>query len=238
MPPIRRTRKHHSPHRAPGLRPASRRLSRRSSARERKITFCPRRRNGKDDVLSGAEVRLSHKWLAGCRPGPYLLRPQNSVGPGRVACLFFVVTSLRPLDKTRDRGSHPASDAHCTCLTTQAYPRPVALACAPRAPARPAASLRLRLRRAFAGAPLSLPRGNDASAGKVQVLTCACYTCVPRCVPPARAVGPVCAVPAPVAALASRSPRLFARSIFACPGRFRISNCPAQDSEAAVTVHR
>ena len=76
--------------------------------------------------------------------------------PSRAARLL-VVTSLRLLDKTLDRGSHPASDADCTFLTTRTYQRPARRRmCRRRLPAT-------QLRR-IPGAPLlarlSLPRGN------------------------------------------------------------------------------
>ena len=70
-----------------GLRAASRRLRRRSL--ERTTKFYTRRWKVKIDVLSGAEVRLSHKRLAGRRPGLFIPRPRNSPGSGRMTCPFL-----------------------------------------------------------------------------------------------------------------------------------------------------
>ena len=141
------------------------------------------------------------------RPFRFLLRPRNRVGPSRVTSLYFV-TSLRPLDKTLDRGSHPASDADCTCRATRAYPRPGA-AHVPRGrlPAQ-------RLRRVFgappAGAPLSL---HAAWQPKVQVLTCACpLASRAACRPHEPSVQSALFRSSVAALVASRSSRYFARS--------------------------
>ena len=93
------------------------------------------------------------------------LRPRNSAGSGRVTCFFFVVASLRPLDKTLDWGSHPAS-------TARAYPSPGA-AHVPRLPAQ-------RLRSV----------ATQGSGPEMRL-----SSCVLGSGPPARAVDAVCAVP-------------------------------------------
>ena len=61
--------------------------------RESVDAVLPSPEEGRNDVLSGAEHH-------GHRPGPLLPRPRSSVAAGRVASPFFVVTSLRAVDKS------------------------------------------------------------------------------------------------------------------------------------------
>ena len=119
-------------------------------------------------------------------PGPrlsLLFRPRNSVSPGRVACFFFAVTSLRPL--------------------IEVPIQPLTLIARISPPWRGAyVPTGQRLRRASGEPLLARLQGSGPDMRLFRVSR------VPRCVPPAPAV--ISAVGA-VPPLASRIPRFFAR---------------------------
>ena len=114
-------------------------------------------RRRKNDVLSGAEVRLSHQWLVVRRYGPFLPAAEPCrLGPHDLS--LFLSRHCAPWIKPEVRVPIPPLTLDCTCSTTRRIPAPARRTCPSGACPPTAASARLR--GSPVGAHLSLPRGN------------------------------------------------------------------------------